>query len=188
MSMRKDFGSKPWLFPQPVLIIGTYDENNRPNAMNAAWGGQYDYDKVIVSLSEHQTTDNLKISKAFTLSFATKSTVRESDYVGIVSQKKVPNKIEIANLISHPSEKVHAPIFDKYPLTMECVVDSFNEEEGILIGKIINVSADESIIVDGKIDTTKLEAIVFDPINNKYRIVGGEVANAFNIGLDLARV
>ena len=183
--MRKDFGSKPWLYPQPVLIIGTYDKDDRPNAMNAAWGGQYDYDKIVISLSTHKTTENLKLHKAFTISFATKETVMESDYVGIVSQNKEPNKIEKANLTSHMSDKVHAPIFDKYPLTMECEVESFNEEEGILIGKIINMSANEEILTDGKIDTNKLHAIVFDPINNKYRVVGEEVANAFNVGLKL---
>ena len=183
--MRKDFGSKPWLFPQPVLIIGTFDKDDNPDAMNAAWGGTYDYDKVVISLSSHKTTDNLKLHKAFTLSFATKNTVVASDYVGIISQNKEPNKIKKAGLTFVKSNKVHAPIFNEYPLTMECEVVSFDEEEGILIGKVINVSVSEEIIKDGKIDTTKLEAIVFDPINNKYRLVGKAVADAFKVGTTL---
>ena len=183
--MRKDFGSKPWLFPQPVLIIGTYDKNGKANAMNAAWGGTYDFDKVVISLSKHQTTENLKVSKAFTLSFATKKTAVASDYVGIVSQTKERNKLEKAGLTPRKSSKVNAPLFEEYPLTLECEVDKFDEEEGILIGKVINVSVDESIIKDGKIDTTKLEALVFDPINNKYRLVGEVIEDAFKAGFKL---
>ena len=183
--MRKDYGTKSWVFPMPVLIIGTYDKDGKANAMNAAWGAQYDYDKVIVSLSEHKTTDNLKVSKAFTLSFATKKTVKASDYVGMVSGRKEPNKIEKAGLTPIKSDKVNAPLFKEFPLTLECEVDEYNEETGILIGKIINASVDESIIKDDKIDTLKLEAIAFDPINHKYRLVGEEIADAFKVGLEL---
>ena len=96
--MRKDFGSQTWMFPMPVLIIGTYDENGKPNAMNAAWGGIYDYNQIMICLSSHKTTDNIRKNKAFTISFATEDTVVASDYVGIVSQNKVPNKIEKAGL------------------------------------------------------------------------------------------
>ena len=183
--MRKDFGNKPWMFPQMVLIIGTYDKNGKANAMNAAWGGMYDYDKVVIALSKHQTTENLKVSKAFTLNFGTKKTVVASDYVGIVSQTKEPDKIKKAGLTPIKSNKVNAPLFEEYPLSLECEVEKFDEEEGVLIGKIINVSADESIIKDDKIDTTKLEAIVFDPVNNKYRLVGEVVEDAFKAGMKL---
>ena len=183
--MRKDYGVKPWLFQQPVLIIGTYDKDGKANAMNAAWGGTYDMDKVVVSLSTHKTTDNLKLNKAFTLSFATKDTVAAADFVGIVSQNKEPNKIEKAKLHPFPSKKVNAPLFEEFPLTMECEVESFDEDAGILIGKVINLSVDESLIKNGKIDTLAMKCIVFDPINMKYRLVGEEVADAFKIGATL---
>ena len=183
--MRKDFGSKPWLFPQPVLIIGTYDENGKPNAMNEAWGGEYDFDKIVISLSKHKTTDNLKLHNEFTISFATKNTVIPSDFVGIVSQNNDPNKMLKAGLTAVKSNKINAPIFEEFPLVMECKVDSFDEEEGILVGEIINVSVDEKYIKDGKIDTEALEIIVYDPINHKYRLVAGEVADAFKVGAQL---
>lgn len=183
--MRKDFGVKQWLMPMPVLIIGTFDKDGKPNAMNAAWGGMYDYDKVVIALSRHKTTENLKASKAFTLAFATKSTVEAADYVGMVSQNKEPNKIEKAGLTFTRSNKVNAPLFDQFPLAIECEVISFNEEEGVLIGKIINASVDEKYIKNGKVDTEALEIISFDPINAKYRLVGKEVADAFKVGLKL---
>lgn len=181
--MRKNLGKKTWMFPLPVLILGTYDKMGVANAMNAAWGGIYDYNKVIISLSEHKTTDNLEVKKAFTLSFATKSTVVESDYVGIVSGKVVKDKIKKAGLHPFKAEHVDAPLFEEYPLSLECTVESF--EDGILIGNIVNVSADDSILTDGNVDTDKLEAIAFDPANNKYLLVKGEVAEAFKAGLDL---
>ena len=183
--MRKDFKAQPWLMPQPVLIIGTYDKDGKANAMNAAWGGTYDMDKVIIALSHHRTTENLKASKAFSLSFATKKTVAASDYVGLVSQNQVPNKLEKAGLHPIKSNKVNAPLFEEYPLTFECLVDSFDGVNEILIGKVINISVDESIIKDNKIDTLALEVLAYDAINHKYRLVGESVADAFKIGFTL---
>lgn len=183
--MRKDFGVKPWIMPQPVLIIGTYDKNGVPNAMNAAWGGTYDMDKVIIALSKHKTTENLKINKAFTLAFATKSTIVASDYVGLVSGSKEPNKIEKAGLTTIKSNRVNAPIFEEYPLVMECLVDNFDEVNEVLIGKIVNISVDEKFIKNGQIDTKALEIVCYDAINHKYRLMGEEIADAFKVGLKL---
>lgn len=180
--MRKDFGAKPWVLPQPVLIIGTYDENDKPNAMNAAWGGTYDFDKIIVSVSKHKSTENIKIHKAFSVSFATKSTVIPADFVGIVSGNNEPNKIEKSGLHPVPSSKVHAPLFNEFPVVMECELDKYDEEEGILIGNIINVSVDEKYIKGGKIDFEALEIIAFDPTTSKYRLVKEPVADAFKCG------
>ena len=180
--MRKDFGAKPWVLPQPVLIIGTYDENDKPNAMNAAWGGTYDFDKVIISLSKHKSTENIKIHNAFTLSFATKSTVIPADFVGIVSGNNEPKKMEKSGLHAIPSNKVHAPLFEEFPITMECEVDKYDEDEGILIGHILNVSVDEKYIKNGKVDSEALEIIAYDPTSSKYRLVKEAVADAFKCG------
>lgn len=182
--MRKDFGSKPWLFPEPVLIIGTYDENNNPNAMNAAWGSMYDYDKLEINLAEHKTTQNLRIKKAFTVSLATKKTMVVSDFVGIVSQTQDKDKMKKANLHDVKSKFIDAPIFLEYPLTFECEMESLGDD-GRLVGKIINISADEEILTDGKIDTKKLEAIAYDPFNHKYLLVDEVVGDAYKEGLKL---
>ena len=186
--MRKDFGSQTWMFPMPVLIIGTYDENGNPNAMNAAWGGIFDYNQIMVCLSAHKTTDNIRKNKAFTISFATVETVTESDYVGIVSQNREPNKIAKSGLKAEKSKHVKAPLFSNYPLTLECeLVEILNEGEGggNFVGKIVNVSVDESILSNGKVDPKKLHPISFDPINAKYVALGDEVASAFKEGLKL---
>ena len=186
--MRKDFGPQTWMYPMPVLIIGTYDENGKPNAMNAAWGGIYDYNQIMICLSSHQTTDNMRKNKAFTISFATVETVAASDYVGIVSQKKEPNKIEKSGLEEEKSKHVNAPLFVNYPLTLECeLVEVLNEGEGggNFVGKIVNVSADESILTNGKVDFAKLHIITYDPITFKYVSLGNEVAQAFKEGLKL---
>ena len=186
--MRKDFGPQTWMYPMPVLIIGTYDENGNPNAMNAAWGGIFDYNQIMICLSAHKTTDNIRKNKAFTISFATIETVTASDYVGIVSQKNEPNKILKAGLKEEKSKKVNAPIFLNYPLTLECeLVDVMNEGEGggNFIGKIVNVSADESVLTNGKVDYKKLHIITYNPITFKYIALGEEVAQAFLEGKKL---
>ncbi len=180
---RTNFGAKPIMFPQPVLIIGTYDENGVPNAMNAAWGITTDFKEITISLSKHKTTDNLMARKAFTVSMATEDTVVACDYVGIESANNVPDKFEKAGFHATKSEFVDAPLIDELPMALECTVKSF--EDGILIGEIVNVSADESVITDGAIDPTKLKPITFDPANNAYIGLGEKVGNAFKDGAAL---
>ena len=186
--MRKDFGAKTWLYPMPVLIIGTYDKDHKANAMNAAWGGIYDYNQITISLSHHKSTSNIRESGFFTVSVGTKSTMEICDYVGMVSQSKEPNKMQKAGLHDIPSKLVNAPLFEEFPLTLECKLISLDGEEGeggTLIGEIVNVSIDESILTNGKVDVKKLEPIAFDPVNNDYLLVSEKVGNAFKDGLKL---
>ena len=181
--MKQSFGQKTIITPLPVLILATYDENGVPNAMNAAWGGQYDVNEIFVSLSRHKTTDNLLLKQAFTVSFATTDTVVESDYFGLESGRRV-NKIEAAGFTVTKSENVDAPIIDQYPLTLECRVKELRDDTNgyILIGEVVNMVADESILTDGEVDLGKLKAIAFDSASNKYRIVGEVVGDAFSCG------
>ena len=181
--MRKNFGAKTWIYPMPVLIVGTYDENGTPNAMNAGWGGIYDDKKVMLSLaSDHKTTDNVKKTGAFTISFATANTVVPCDYVGIISANDVPDKLERAGLHTTHSEFVNAPIIDELPMTLECKLVKFNED-GICVGEIVNVSADESILGEkGIVDVEKLDPITVDPITFSYRRLGEAVGKAFSDG------
>ena len=186
--MRKDFGPKTWLYPMPVLIIGTYDKNGIPNAMNAAWGGIYDYNQITISLGSHVTTDNIRKSKAFTVSVATLKTLQASDYVGLFSQNKVHNKLEKAGLHAFKSKFVNAPLFEEYPFTLECKLISLDGdmgEGGTLIGEIVNISIDESVLTNNKVDIKKLQPITFDPVNNKYLLIEGEAGDAFKAGLKL---
>ena len=183
--MRKDFGVKSWFYPLPVLIIGTYDANGKADAMNAAWGGLYDSNLVELCLSEGQKTyKNIIEKKAFTISFATATTVKVSDYVGIVSGNNTPDKMEKAGFTTTKSLFVDAPIIEEYPLTLECTVESF--EDGNLIGNVVNVSIDEDYLDEnGKIDVDKMEIIAFDMVNNTYRVLGENVGKAFKDGFDL---
>ena len=179
---RKNFGAAHALVttPQPCVMIATWDENKVPDVMMAAWAGQLDYEQIVISLSEHKTTDNLALTKAFTVSFADERTVAESDYFGLVSGRKVKNKVERVGFTVTPSPNVNAPIINEYPLTLECRLVSF--EDGMLIGQVINQSAADSILTDGKVDLTKLKPIVFDNAALTYRTIGGEVGKAWGAG------
>lgn len=184
--MRKNFGAKTWLYPMPVLIIGTYDENGAPNAMNAAWGGIYDTNQVMVCLADdHKTTENIRKTEAFTVSFATAETVAPCDYVGIVSANDVPDKFGRAGFHAEKSPYVNAPIICELPMTVECKLVKFNED-GICIGQIVNVSADESILdEEGRIDAEKLDPIIYDSVTHAYRRLGAPVGQAFSDGKSL---
>ncbi len=182
--MRKNFGSKPWTYPQPVLIIGSYDEDGTPDAMNAAWGGISDYKQISMCLSAgHKTVKNILKKKAFTVSMADTEHTAECDYVGIVSANKVADKFARAGFHAVKSEFVDAPIIEELPMTLECTLVSYDEESGIMIGEIVNVSADEKVLDEnGNISPEKLRPITFDPVNNAYLELGAKVGNAFSDG------
>lgn len=184
--MRKNFGAKNWLYPMPVFIVGTYDEGGAPNAMNAAWGGIYDTNLIMVCLADdHKTTENIKASGAFTVSFATAGTVVSCDYVGIVSANDTPDKFAKAGFHAARSEYVNAPIIDELPVAVECKLLKFNED-GICIGEIVNVSADESVLDEnGKIDAKKLDPIIYDSVMHAYWRFGDRVGSAFLDGKKL---
>lgn len=181
--MRKNFGSNPWFYPLPVLIIGTYDGNGTANAMNAAWGGLYDRDKVVLCLSAgHKTTANIKARGAFTVSFADAAHVVEADYVGLASANQVPDKMEKAGLHTVHGEFVNAPIIEEFPVALECELVKITED-GNIIGRIVNVSADEAVLGEnGKVDAAKLQAISYDPCGNTYVKMSEIVGNAFHDG------
>lgn len=183
--MRKDYGKQTWVCPMPVLIIGTFDDNGNPDAMNAAWGGTYDTNQIIICLSAHQTTDNIRKNKAFTVAFATKETVTASDYVGIVSLKNDQDKMKKSGLRYEKAKNVNAPLFLDYPLVLECeLVEIINEGEGggNIIANIVNASVDESVIENGRVNYEKLHLLTFDPISAGYYALGERVANAFKEG------
>lgn len=167
----------------PVLIVGTYDEKGEPNAMNAAWGGIYDTNQIMLCLAhEHKTAENIKKTGAFTVSFATSATVAPCDYVGIVSANDVPDKFERAGFHASKSEFVNAPIIKELPVALECKLWKFNED-GICIGEIVNVSADESVLDEnGKIDAKLLDPIIYDSVSHAYWSFGEKVGQAFSDG------
>ena len=185
--MRKNFGAKPYTYPQPVLIIAAYDENGTPDAMNAAWGGISDDTQISMCLSAgHKTVKNIQARKAFTVSMATADQMVACDYVGIESGNKVTDKVVKAGWHTTKSEFVDAPLIDELPMAVECRLVSYDPESCRLVGEIVNVSADESVLdEDGKIDPDKLRPITFDPIHNAYRVLGEKVGNAFKDGAKL---
>ncbi len=181
--MRKDFGVKTWAYPMPVFIVAAYDKDGVPCCMNAAWGGVYDTNQIMVCLADdHKTTKNILESRAFTVSIADAKHVTEADYVGIVSGNTVSDKMTKAGLSAVRSAFVNAPVIQEFPMTIECKLLKFNED-GICIGEIVNVSADESVIGgDGLIDPARLEAITYDPVHHTYIKLGETVGNAFSDG------
>ncbi|QDW72813.1 flavin oxidoreductase [Lachnospiraceae bacterium KGMB03038] len=183
--MRKDFGAKPFLFPQPVMIIGTYDENGKANAMNAAWGGIVGADEIMIDLSSHKTTENLMVNKAFTVSVADVEHMTACDYVGIVSANQEEHKMEKAGFTTTESNFVHAPVINELPLTLECeLIDVIGGTK--FLGKIKNVSIDESVLgEDGELSLEKFSPITYDTVHFGYYRLGEKVGNAFKDGAAL---
>lgn len=185
----KSFGQKPWMLPQPVLIIGTYNQDGTPNAMNAAWGGQWDAKEIMISMGSHATTENLARCSEFTVAFVTQNTMVASDFVGIVSAKNDPEKMQKTGWTALKSEHVNAPVFTDFPMTMECrILRKIDEsEEGYyIVAEIVNILVDEKYIGDdGKPVVAKMGLITYEPIHHGYVALGERVGNAFSDGKTL---
>ena len=185
----KSFGQKSWMLPQPVLIIGTYNSDGSPNAMNAAWGGQWDANEILISMGAHVTTENLNRCGDFTVAFATKETLIASDFVGIVSAKNDPNKLQKTGWTAIMAENVNAPVFTDFPMTLECrILRKIDEsEEGYyIVAEIVNILVNEEYLADdGKPDVEKMQLITYDPIHHGYLSLGERVGNAFYDGKQL---
>lgn len=184
--MKKDFGAKPWIVPQVVLIIGTYGEDGRADAMNAAWGGVGNDTQIFLCLSPgHKTVANLEKKKEFTVSIGTRAQMAACDYVGVISANDKPDKLSRTGWTVRRAGHVDAPVFDELPLTLECRLISYEPESCRLFGEIVNVAADESILTDGKVDMKKLGPIAFDQCNNAYLDASETVGEAFSVGFSL---
>ena len=180
--MRKDFGAKPYLYPQPVMIIAAYDEDGKANAMNAAWGGIVGANEIIIDLSNHKTTENIIKTKAFTVSMADEQHVIACDYVGLVSGNRVPDKMDKAGFTTVKSKFVNAPIILELPFTLECVLTQIIDGSKYL-GEIKNVSIDDSILGDdGELDLAIFHPITYDPVHHGYYKLGEKAGNAFKDG------
>jgi len=181
--MKKKIRTVPAIFPMPVILIATYNEDGTVDVMNAAWGCAYDTTQIQLNISEsHKTTENIRRTGVFTVTMANASHVAEADYVGMVSASKVKDKFARTGLRAHKSDLIDAPILDDFPICMECKSIDFQGEYGVL-GEILRLSVDEECLDDsGKVDVSKLKIIAYDPFNNDYFVVGDKVGKAFNDG------
>ena len=189
--MKKNLGVIQAVYPMPVLIVAAYDENNKVNAMNAAWGMICNSDRIALFIDEdHKTTQNLLKTKAFTVALADKAHMDVADFFGIASGNKMPDKFERTGYHAVKSAFVNAPIIDEFPVTMECELAEVTETESFycIVGKIINTAAEENVLSDnGKIDPSKLNALIFDQFQHGYYVSGEKVGKAWNAGAGLMK-
>lgn len=183
--MRRKIKTTEAIFPMPVLMIATYNDDDTIDVMNAAWGTMLERDQVILNLTEsHKTVQNIRKRKAFTVSIANSKNVVVADYFGVVSGNNTTNKFEKSGLTALKSENVDAPIIEEFPICMECELLEDDSNWGI-VGKIVNVTADEGVMVGDQVDVNLLEAIAFDSYTHGYYKVSERVGNAFKDGFKL---
>ena len=183
--MKRNIKTTEAIFPMPVLLIATYNEDGSVNVMNAAWGTMLERDEVILNLTEsHKTVKNIRARKAFSISIADAKHVKEADYFGIVSGNNTNDKFEKSGLSSVKSDNVDAPIINEFPICLECELKEGESSWGI-VGKVVNVLVDEDVMNKENVDIEKLEAIAFDPYTHGYYKVNTRVGEAFKDGLEL---
>lgn len=189
--MRKSIGKQPAIFPMPVLMVASYDENGTVQVMNAAWGMICDMDKVALFIDEdHATTKAIRKSMAFTVSLADRDHMDAADYYGIATGNKMPDKFAKSGYHAEKSEFVNAPIITEFPVALECELAEITETENLhaVVGRIINVSADEKVLSeDGKVDPMKLNALIFDQFQRGYYVATEKVGQAWNAGKNMMK-
>lgn len=183
--MRKEFGPQQWVLPMPLLLIATYGADGKADIMPAAWGTIYDYGKILLALAmDHKTVQNMKETRAFTVSVCTEPCLKACDYAGLVSGGNTPDKMARTGFTLEKSRHVNAPIPLELPVTLECTLDEITGDECAVIGTIVNTSAEETILgEDGLPDLTKIRPVVFDGVHNRYYGLGGALGNAFRLGV-----
>lgn len=189
--MKKEVKLTPAVFPMPVLMIATYDEEGRVDVMNAAWGNAASGNKIALFISEgHKTTKNIRKTKAFTVSIADRAHMEAADYFGIASANDLPDKFAASGLHAQKSSCVNAPVIQEFPVVMECELAEVAETENIhaVVGKIVRVSAEESVLDgNGNVDPAKIDALVFDQFQSGYYTIGEKVGQAWNAGAGMAK-
>jgi len=188
--MREKLKITEGIFPMPVLMVATYNEDGSVNVMNAAWGTMQDRGTVALNLTEsHKTVKNIKARGAFTVSITDAAHMVEADYFGVETGNKVPDKFARSGLTASKAETVDAPVINELPLCLECKFIEYqaNDYGCGVIGKVVNVTADKSVMVNGKIDMSLVNAIAFDPYTHGYYKVSERVGNAFKDGLKLKK-
>jgi flavin reductase (DIM6/NTAB) family NADH-FMN oxidoreductase RutF len=186
--VRRQINKTEAIFPMPVLMIATYNEDDTIDVMNAAWGMMLDRREIMLNLTEnHKTVKNIKERKAFTVSIADSKHVIEADYFGMVSANSTKDKFAKSGLTATKSTYVDAPIINEFPICMECTFIEYQSDEfgGGVVGQIINVTADDSVMSGDNVDISKLNAIAFDPFTHGYYKVSEKVGEAFKDGTKL---
>lgn len=186
--MRTKLNITEGIFPMPVLMIATYNEDGSVNVMNAAWGTMQERNHVVLNLDEnHKTVKNIKARGAFTVSIADAAHVVAADYFGVESGNKVADKLAKSGLTATKAETVDAPVINEFPLCLECEYVEFqtNKYGCGVIGKVVNVTADEKVMENGKVNISLVNAIAFDPYTHGYYKVAERVGDAFKDGLKL---
>ena len=188
--MRKKLNITEGIFPMPVLMVATYNDDGSVNVMNAAWGTMQERGNVALNLTEtHKTVKNIKARGAFTVSIADAAHVAEADYFGVESGNRVADKFENSGLTASKAETVDAPVINEFPLCLECEFIEYQDGEygcGV-IGRVVNVTADESVMDGDKVDMSLVNAIAFDPYTHGYYKVTERVGEAFKDGLQLKK-
>ncbi len=186
--MKKKINATAPIFPMPVLMVATYNDDGTVNVMNVAWSTIVDRNVIGLNIGEgKKTVENIRKRGAFTVSIADEKHVVEADYFGIESGHNVSDKLGRAGMTATKSELIDAPIINEFPICMECEFVEFQDNEyGIgVIGKIVSTCAEEDVLVDGKVNPELVQAIAYDSYTHGYFTMGKRIADGFSIGKQL---
>ena len=188
--MKRSLGARTVLLPAPVLVVGTYDKEGRPNVMTVAWGGLCCSDPPCVDVALRKATytyQSILDRKAFTVHVTPEKYLAEADYFGIASGRDV-DKFAATGLTAVRSDVVDAPFIEEFPFFMECrllkVIELGLHTQ--FIGEIVDVKTEEDMLDDKVMpDIDRIRPVVMVPGIRKYYGFGEKLGNAFVMGKKL---
>ena len=179
------------LLPSPVLIIGTYGPDGKPNIMNAAWGGIASSKPPCISVSLREATltyHNIKETEAFTVNIPSEKYLKEADFVGMVSGKEY-DKFKATGLTPEKSQLVNAPIVKEFPYTLECKLVKQIDlgSHTMFIGEIIGIVADSEVLTPKQLpDIEKVRPMLWGSFGSQaYFNIGDKLGDSFSVGNEL---
>jgi flavin reductase (DIM6/NTAB) family NADH-FMN oxidoreductase RutF len=193
--MKLSLPAQPILLPSPVLIVGTYGSDGKPNIMNAAWGGIASSHPPCISVSLREATlsyHNIQQSEAFTVNIPSERYFKEADFVGMVSGRQC-DKFKETHLTPEKSKLVNAPIVKEFPYALECklVRQVALGSHTMFIGEIVGIVADSEVLHPNQHqlpDIEKVRPMLFGSFGSMaYYGIGDKLGDAFSVGKELQR-
>ncbi|MDR2179173.1 MAG: flavin reductase family protein [Synergistaceae bacterium] len=188
--MKKNIGAALGIYPTPVVVVGTYDKNGKPNISTLAWTGICCSEPPSVQVSirkSRYTHEAILERKVFSVNVPSTQYLVETDYVGIVSGRDV-DKFQVTKLTPVRGESLDVPLVGEFPISMECRLTHTVElgSHDLFVGQIISCWIAEEALRNGKTDPKAIDPLTFVP-SGGYFGLSDLLANSFNAGKKLMK-
>jgi flavin reductase (DIM6/NTAB) family NADH-FMN oxidoreductase RutF len=186
---KQTFGPEPWLFPNPMVLVGT-TVNGKPNVAAYAWSGIAGGEPPTISVGVRHvryTLEGIMENRAFSVNIPGEDLVAAADYCGMVSGRDRDKIADCGFTVSY-GKMAGAPLIAECPVSLECEVFHLLDigAHMLVIGRIVAAHVSEDCLTDGLPDIEKVRPIIYSRGKTaKYNGVGSLIGTPFQAGLEI---